>query len=354
MNRERTNTIISSFWVIAGLFAVIAGVYFFRNIWMIVLLSFILASALHPTVQFGRRFRIPGVLTLITMYLLIFSVLSVLLSFVIPPLAQQTLQLVSATSQMIGFEELSLNNWSYDVESIRSLANSYQEYSNIVNQFTGSLRTAFTVIASTFSVGVVLVTWLVMTAHILLSLDHFSASFAWLLPGTDSKAKALRAQKITNAIMQQLGGWVRGQLVLMVTVGAVSYVGLLLLGVPYALPLAIIAGLLEIIPNLGPTLSSIPAIVVAFFFVNPLAAVATAVFYFLVQLLENSFLVPQVMQEAVDVHPLTTLILMLLGFQAMGVIGAVGILPLYIIVRTLVKELVPDNGPFAQLERYMK
>ncbi|MCD8484219.1 AI-2E family transporter [Candidatus Woesebacteria bacterium] len=354
MNRERTDTIISSFWVIAGLVAVIAVGYYFRNIWMLVLLSFIFASALHPGVQLGRRFRIPAPISLVTMYVLIFLVLSLLLSFVIPPLAQQTSQLAAVGTQMLGLEKINVDpSWALDLNNLKELANSYQEYSNILTQFTGSLQTAFVFITSTFSVMFVFVTWLVMTSHISLSVDHFAASFAWLLPEKTAEKKAERARNILQSIMRKLGGWVRGQLVLMFAIGIVSYLGLTLLGVPYALPLAIIAGLLEIVPNLGPTLSSIPAIVIAFFFVNPLTAVVTAVFYFLMQLLENSFLVPQVMKEAVDVHPLTTLILMLLGFQAMGVVGAVGILPLYIIVRTLVQELVPGGGPFANLEQYI-
>lgn len=352
MNRAQTSTIITSFWIIAGLISVVFGVYYLRNILMLVFLSFIFASALRPGVNLGKKVKIPAPVSMVVMYLVIFLFLSLLLSFVIPPFVQQTTQFATVASQMIGFQEIHFDGaWSLD---LREVANSYREYGSLLNQFTGSLQTVLTVITSTFSVLFVFVTWLVMTSHILLSLEHFALSFAWLLPGESSEEKAKKAHNLLEKIMSQLGSWVRGELVLMFSVGIGTYIGLVLLGVPFALPLAIIAGVLEIVPNLGPTLSAVPAVIAAFLLVNPVTGFATILFYFLIQLVENSFLVPQIMREAVDVHPLTTLILMLIGFQVMGAVGAIGILPLYIMIRTISRELHPEKGPFADFSKYLK
>ncbi len=352
MNRAHVSSIITSFWIITALILVVFSLYYLRSIFALVFLAFIFASALHPGVKLGKKMKIPAPISMVTMYVFIFMFASLLLSFIIPPFVQQTTQFATVATQMAGLEELHFDGvWSID---LRELANSYREYGDILSQFTGSLQTILRVITSTFSILFVFVTWLVMTSHILLSLDHLALSFAWLLPGESSEEKAEKAHILVDKIMSQLGGWVRGELVLMFSIGLGTYIGLLLLGVPFALPLAIIAGLLEIVPNLGPTISAIPAVIVAFLLVNPVTGVATAVFYFLIQLVENSFLVPQIMREAVDVHPLSTLILMLIGFQVMGVVGAVGILPMYIMLRTISRELYPQKGPFADYSKHNK
>lgn len=352
MNRAQVSTIISFFWVIAALIGVVFGAYYLRNILMLLFLSFIFASALHPGVKFGKQLKVPAAISMVVMYIFIFLFLALLLSFIIPPFIQQTTQFATVASQMIGFQEIHFDGaWSLD---LREVASSYREYGTLLNQFTGSLQAILSVITSTFSVLFVFVTWLVMTSHILLSLEHFALSFAWLLPGSTSEEKVKKSHDLLEKIMTQLGSWVRGELVLMFSIGIGTYIGLVLLGVPFALPLAIIAGVLEIVPNLGPTLSAVPAVIAAFLLVNPITGVATILFYILIQLIENSFLVPQIMREAVDVHPLTTLILMLVGFQVMGAVGAIGILPLYIMVRTISRELYPGKGPFANLSAKVK
>ena len=82
----------------------------------------------------------------------------------------------------------------------------------------------------------------------------------------------------------------------MLAVGALTYIGLSILGVEIALPLAILAGILEIVPNIGPTISAVPAVLVALT-IHPLTALATVALYFLVQLVENNLLVPKIMQK---------------------------------------------------------
>ena len=94
--------------------------------------------------------------------------------------------------------------------------------------------------------------------------------------------------------------------------------------------------------------------IIAFFMVNPVMAGITTVFYILVQQLENNLIVPYIMKGAVDVRPLTTLLLILIGFELLGVPGALLIVPLYITVRTFVRELKPNFGPFRDYGQYLK
>ena len=136
-------------------------------------------------------------------------------------------------------------------------------------------------------------------------------------------------------IENQLGGWVRGQLVLMLVIAVFTYIGFLLIGIPYALPLAILAGFLEILPNIGPTIAAVPAITIAYISSGPALAVVALLFSILVQQLENNVIVPKVMRENANVNPLISIIAILIGLQLAGVVGALLAIPLYIVIRTV-------------------
>ncbi|MGB9706592.1 MAG: AI-2E family transporter, partial [Microgenomates group bacterium] len=146
-----------------------------------------------------------------------------------------------------------------------------------------------------------------------------------------------KAREIINKVEKRLGGWVRAQITLMIIVGLMSYIGLRLLGIEFALPLALLAGVLEIIPNIGPTLSAIPAIL-AGLVISPLMGLAVAALYFLVQQVENHIIVPQVMKREAGVNPLITILALVAGFKLGGVLGAVLAIPFIILLETLLKE----------------
>ena len=120
----------------------------------------------------------------------------------------------------------------------------------------------------------------------------------------------------------------------MFAVVTLTYVGLLFLGIDIALPLAILAGILEIVPNIGPVISAVPAVLIALT-LSPVTALATASLYFLVQIVENNFLVPRIMQAAVGVNPLISILGLMTGFQLAGPAGAVLAIPLIIVIQTI-------------------
>jgi predicted PurR-regulated permease PerM len=344
----RLSSIITPFFTVAGLLLSLALTWQLRGLVMIFFVCLIMASAMRPVVEWGGRKRIPRPLTIILLYILILFVLSVILSFLIPPLVTETTQLISRVSSLIGVSELQLDGFaSLDISR---LGTSFRDYGSLLNQLGGSINAVLQVIFSTFSFLFVFATALVLTFYILLSFDHLALSYAWLLPGGKSE-QAAKARRIMKNIQHQLGSWVRGELALMSIIGLLTYIGLALLGIPYALPLAILAGLFEILPNLGPTVAAVPAVLVAFFLVSPFMGLAVLLLSIVVQQLENNLIVPQIMREAVDVRPVTTILLMLAGFRLLGVMGALLVIPFYITVRSIVQELWPDQGPFSDFSK---
>jgi predicted PurR-regulated permease PerM len=113
----------------------------------------------------------------------------------------------------------------------------------------------------------------------------------------------------------------------------------MILGVPSALPLAILAGLLEIVPTIGPVIAAVPAVLVGFT-VSPVIGIAVASLYFLVQQLENHLIVPKIMQKAVGVNPLVTILSLGVGFQLGGPIGAILAVPILIVLLLIASELL--------------
>ncbi|MDQ5981520.1 MAG: hypothetical protein QG570_269, partial [Patescibacteria group bacterium] len=134
----------------------------------------------------------------------------------------------------------------------------------------------------------------------------------------------------------------RGQLTLMVLMGVVTYIGLVIIGVPYPVALAVLAGLFEIVPIIGPTIAAIPAVIIAFA-VSPLMGLATLIFYILIQQAENSLIVPKIMQKAIGFNPLVTIIVLMVGGEVLGIIGVILSVPIAIIAVEIFKYLVKKS-----------
>ena len=156
---------------------------------------------------------------------------------------------------------------------------------------------------------------------------------------TDEKDKI---KSLLVRIENKLGAWLRGQLVLMLIIGVATYLGLILLGVDYALALAVIAGLLEIVPILGPIISAVPALIMGFV-ISPVTGFAVIGLYLLIQQLESNLIVPKVMQKAVGFNPLVTIIALMVGGQLMGIVGAILAVPIVIVAVEVVKFLVKEQ-----------
>ncbi|HSJ58197.1 MAG TPA: AI-2E family transporter [Anaerolineae bacterium] len=150
-----------------------------------------------------------------------------------------------------------------------------------------------------------------------------------------------KVEEVWTDVETTLGSYLRGQVILMASVGLASFIGLTIFGVPYAAALAVVAGLTEIIPIVGPFLGAIPAIILALTISGP-TALLVAVWYIAVQQLEAHILVPRVMGRATGLSPLLVIVALLAGGMLNGVIGALIALPLAGAVQVIVRHLIID------------
>ncbi len=145
-------------------------------------------------------------------------------------------------------------------------------------------------------------------------------------------------EDIILKVEEKLGSWLRGQITLSVTIGLLTWIALTIAGVDYALPLALMAGLLEILPTIGPIIAAVPAIIVALSD-DPTKALIVLVIYIVIQLFENHVLVPRIMAKAVGLNPLVVLLGIIIGAKLLGVAGALLSVPFISLITVVVNTI---------------
>lgn len=295
--------------------ALLWALYQIRGVMLLVFIGIILMSALNPGVDWLEKQRIPRVVAILVFYILIIAGVSGVVAILIPPLVEQTSKLVAMTPQL-------LSRWGWlRVDSTVLIQQLGSVPSNVLKLAVGAVNNV-----------IVVFTLLVFTFYLLMERrnlkHHLRVAF-----GSDGEA---RAEKFVDDIERELGRWIRGQLFNMTLVGILCYSGLRLLGVEFALPLAILAGLFEIIPNMGPIVSMIPAIILALA-TAPTVALGVAALYFAVQQLQAQIITPKVMQQAVGFNPLVTMLGLMGGFALGGLAGAILALPVILVAQVSVK-----------------
>jgi predicted PurR-regulated permease PerM len=151
-----------------------------------------------------------------------------------------------------------------------------------------------------------------------------------------------RVSRLANEMGARLGRWAIGQTVLCVVIGGGAWLGLQLIGVPYAALLGVVWALAEFVPGIGPFLSAIPSIALGFT-VSPAIGVTAAVFSLAWSQVENNVITPRVMGKAVELHPLVILVALIVGSELLGAAGALLAIPVAATAAVIVDEIRLDR-----------
>ncbi|MEK7122999.1 MAG: AI-2E family transporter [Patescibacteria group bacterium] len=319
-----------SFVKVLIILAALSFLYVVRDIIAILFISLLFASALSPWIATMELARIPRRLGILFIYVSIVSLISLIFVLMVPPIIEQYNEL------MMTFPQYSESI----VQFVRSFAPPDISIVDYVKQFfqgveTSILQVAGTVFSKIFNV-LTGIFWLILI---------FVVTF-YMVAEEGAMKRAMRAltppkyhdsiDELIALIQHKIGLWLRGQVILSVLIFLASFVGLSILRVEYALILAIFAGLTEFVPILGPIIGSVPAIFVAF---NqaPMLALFVILLYFLIQRLENDFLVPAVMKKTVGVNPLVSIIALLIGGKLGGIIGVLLAIPVVTILAVILE-----------------
>jgi predicted PurR-regulated permease PerM len=312
--------------IFAVLFLLFLGfVYLVRDIILELFVALILMTILEPMVVKLSKVKIPRAISVLITYILVIGVLGGMIALLIPTVVDQTTSFV------------------YALPAYLSNIGITQEISDqVVKGFLSTAGNApgqiFQVTFSIFNNILAIVTVLVFAFYMLVARDRLEDQLGFFFGEEKKKELGLLIDKLE----ERMGGWARGELILMFMIGLGTYVGLRIIGIPFALPLSILSGILEIVPFLGPIISAIPGVLIGFG-VSPVTGLGVTALYFLVHQLEGYVLVPKVMEKSVGVSPIITLIALAVGARLAGIVGAIISVPTVIAIQVLSKEyLVKD------------
>lgn len=326
----RTGTIIK---VVAIVLAIVL-MWFLRDILTLLLVALFIAALMHPAARWGARHRIPRGVMVLAIYLVTFTFLTAALALIVPNLLRQTVKL----SQTIGTQLTALSAYIQNVREFSQLhgfsGNLSTSITYITNQFADAATGLFSALTDVFGGIAGLIIVLVMAFYMVVEDKEAIRMFRNFVP---EKHQEFIASLLTQ-VETKIGAWLRGELILMITVGILYYIGLLIIGVDGPLPLALFGGFTEFIPYLGPILSGIPIVIVAFT-KSPVHALLAFALMIVVHQIENHVLVPKVMQRAVGLNPLVSIVAVLVGAQLFGFIGVLLAIPFATTISVVLTEL---------------
>lgn len=292
--------------------------YFIRDIVLQLFVALLLVSILNPFVNKLSKFKIPKGVSVLLSYVLIFGSFGLAIASVLPPLVEQTTNF--ANNFPVYLHNLGVENYASE-EVLKQLVS---QLGSVPSQI---IKAGFSLFGNILSI----LTVAIFAFYLLLIRDKFDNNLEFLF----GKEKIKNVINLINTLEKKLGGWARGQFLLMLTIGLLSYTGFIILGIPYALPLALLAGIFEIVPYLGPIIAAIPAIILGFS-ISPFLGFAAVGLAILIQQLENYVFVPKVMEKSTGVSPIITLLSLAIGFRLAGIVGMIISIPIVIIIQTII------------------
>ncbi|QMS89857.1 AI-2E family transporter [Nostoc edaphicum CCNP1411] len=325
-------------WI--GLIAIVLSLYILWQIREVLLLMFaavVLATTLN---RLAKRFQSFGMKRGFAVLLAVAIFLAGVVGFfwlIVPPFAQQFQELTNQVPK--GFERF--NGWLDALRTripdelvpyIPDINSLIQQAQPFVNRVLGN---SFAFVSGSLEVVLKILLVLVLTGMILVDPLAYRKVFIRLFPSFYRR----RVEGILNKCEVSLGGWITGAFIAMFVVALMSLVGLSVLGIKAALALAILAGFLNLIPNLGPTMSVVPAMAIALLD-DPWKVVAVLILYVVIQQVESSFITPIVMAQQVSLLPAVTLIAQLFFVTFFGFLGLFLALPLTVVAKIWLQEVL--------------
>lgn len=307
------------------------------------LLAVILAYLLHPLVSWleNRKIRrMPGIL----MIYFIFSVLIVISGiYIVPEFVNSAKDLMRMLPDYIyGYQEffsrfisgIQSSRWSEDIRNVvfREMQNAANSVQALISD---TLKRSLSMVVGTFTFVVDFLLALIIAYYFLKDAEFFKGVVLSLVPGRWRSGITAMGREI-NSI---LSNFVQGQLLTALIVGVLEVIGLVAVGTRYPLVLGLVGGIANVIPYFGPFIGAVPAVAVALL-QSPVKALLTAAVFIVVQQLDNSLISPKIIEGKLGMHPVTTILVILIGGEFFGIVGMLLSVPVAAILRVVFKRVV--------------
>jgi len=317
------------------LLALVGLLYYLRDIVMIVLTAIVIASSVEPAIHGLMRRGISRLFAVIITYAVIVAAFAAIIFLFVPPVLDDTAGFLQGIpAQLTSINISDATHGLLPLGSIGDTISSADILKNITSALADSTGGALTTISAFFG-G--------LASFVLIFV--FAIYFSVQETGVDDFLRIVSPVKHQVYILnlwkrsqEKIGKWMQGQIVLALIVGVLLYLGLTILGVPYALLLAVLAAFFELIPIFGQIMAAVPAVVIGFGHGGLTEALLIAGLYLVVQQFESHLIYPIVVKKVVGIPPLIVIIALLVGYKLLGFLGVLISVP----IAGAVQELVSD------------
>ena len=309
-------TVFTALFIIAGAYVL----WLLRDLALLVITAIVIASAIEPGIVFCIKYRIPRFVAALMVYVFVFGSLFVLLYFFFPPIITDAANFLSAMPQYLDAVNTSssvLTNATSFVGGQDGLQSFVQALFSLQSVFTASSAGVFQLFVTFFGGIFSLMLVIVLSFYFALQ-DTGVDDFLRLVLPLQYEEYAVDLWKRTQ---KKIGLWMQGQILLSVIVGVLVYLGFLIIGVPYALLLAVFTAMIEIIPIFGSLLSGVVAVMVGFADGGVAIAAIVAGLYIVVNQFESNLIYPLIVKKIVGVPPLLVIVALIAGYTLAGFLG---------------------------------
>lgn len=311
---------------------------FFSIILVPLMLSGFFYYLLRPLVDFLEKRKLNRSLAILLLYVVFAGILTGFIIGVWPSLRDQIVALVQNAPALFAKLGEQLQEW----ENNGFFKDIFPENSNPLTQLTDYLNQGFTFltnyIMNLFSFvsnfAIVLFTFPIMLYYMLKEGGKFGEMIVSFLPNRFKEVGASVLDEINNA----LKGFIVGRVLINLALGVLMYIGFLIIGLPYALLLTVVAVIANFIPFIGAILSSIPIVIIGFI-QSPGTAIWSLVVILAAQQIQDNLIGPYIFGKQLAIHPVTIIILVLVGQDLGGIIGILLVVPIYMIIKIIVTRV---------------
>ncbi|MBI4433156.1 AI-2E family transporter [Candidatus Uhrbacteria bacterium] len=320
----------STLFKIAAVGFSIAALVFLRDILALMIVAVVLAILVSPIADLCERHRIPRALGILSIYLTAFGVFGVLFALLAQPILGEAEGLITALPH-------AWNRVAAATAPLRAFSIEHGLMEQIRNSMSGVqgriAAGVFGVLSDVFGGLLSFVLVLVLTFY----LATYATTIRRSLIAMASERWQPFLIGVVPRIERKMGAWLRGLLALGLIIGVCVFIGLSILRVEYALLIALLACVLEAVPFVGPLIAAVVAVLIAFL-QSPVKALFVLIFFVVLQQLENHLLVPKIMQRAVGVHPVVSMLALLVGARVGGIAGALLAVPIVASIMVFMEE----------------
>ncbi|MDO8566671.1 MAG: AI-2E family transporter [bacterium] len=330
-----SGTVFTTLFIIAGAYLL----WLLRDLALLVLTAIVIASAIEPGVVFLIRHHIPRLMAALLIYIFVFGAIFSIFFFFFPPIVADATNFLSAMPKYL--ETINLSSSFPNIADTASFASSQNNTQSFVETLI-SLQSIFT--ATSGGVLQLFITFFggIFSLMLVIVLSFY---FALQDTGVDDFLRLVMPVKyedysvdLWRRAQKKIGLWMQGQILLSVIVGVLVYLGLLIIGVPYALLLAVFTAMVEIIPIFGSLLSGVVAVVVGFSDGGVAIAAIVAGLYIVVNQFESNLVYPLIVKKIVGIPPLLVIVALIAGYTLAGFLGVLLSVP----VAAVVLEFITD------------